>query len=81
MVSGLTTLIVCLDKSLISLFNLSFFNQILVEVKKRKSLENILDVKVKVKAEIAEYKEKLKVARAQISEYKNQLAIVNQPTQ
>jgi YEATS domain-containing protein 4 len=52
-----------------------------VEMKKRKSLENILDVKVKVKAEIAEYKEKLKIARAQIADYKNQLATVKQETQ
>ncbi|XP_065360871.1 YEATS domain-containing protein 4 [Calliphora vicina] len=49
------------------------------EAKKQKTLENILDVKHKVKGEINTLKDKLKLARETISKFKTELAKVQKP--
>lgn len=56
-------------------FNTIFFI-ILVEEKITKSLENIIDVKGKVKAEITLLKDKLKLARETIGRFKAELSKV-----
>lgn len=47
-----------------------------VEEKKRKSLENIMEAKAKVKSEITILKDKLKLARETIAKFKTELAKV-----
>jgi hypothetical protein len=50
----------------------------LVEDKKIKSLDHILETRKKVKAEIAQLKEKLQQTREKITEYKENAAINTQ---
>ncbi|XP_073838758.1 YEATS domain-containing protein 4 Gas41 [Musca autumnalis] len=49
------------------------------EIKKQKTLENIIDVKQKVKGEINTLKDKLKLARETIAKFKTELAKVQKP--
>ncbi|XP_011201652.1 PREDICTED: YEATS domain-containing protein 4 [Bactrocera latifrons] len=49
------------------------------ETKKEKTLENIIDVKGKVKSEINSLKDKLKLARETIAKFKAELAKVQKP--
>ncbi|KAI8120937.1 YEATS domain-containing protein 4 [Lucilia cuprina] len=49
------------------------------EAKKQKTLENILDVKHKVKGEINTLKDKLKLARETIAKFKAELAKIQKP--
>lgn len=50
-----------------------------VETKKQKTLENIIDVKQKVKGEINTLKDKLKLARETIAKFKTELSKVQKP--
>ncbi|XP_005181237.1 YEATS domain-containing protein 4 [Musca domestica] len=49
------------------------------ETKKQKTLENIIDVKQKVKGEINTLKDKLKLARETIAKFKTELSKVQKP--
>lgn len=51
-----------------------------VERKKILTLENILEVKTKVKGEITALKEKLKLARETMTKFKTELAKVQKPS-
>lgn len=50
-----------------------------VEEKKAKTLDNIINVKQKVKSEIVSLKDKLKLARETIVKFKAELAKVQKP--
>lgn len=55
-------------------FYLSFPWNVAVEEKKVKSLQNILDAKTKIKGDITEVKEKLKVAKETIAKFKEEIS-------
>jgi YEATS domain-containing protein 4 len=63
------------DDSLSNLCSVS----LVVEEKKIKCLENILDTRTKVSAEIASLKDKLTLARETIKQFKNEIAKVQEP--
>lgn len=68
------------DCELIIIYNsikFDFIFHFLVEEKKIKSLQHILDTRTKVKAEIAQLKEKLQETRDKITDYKKVMSALN----
>ena len=61
-------------------FFINFGFIFLVEEKKSKSLQHILDTRTKVKAEIAQLKEKLQETRDKITDYKKVMSALNPQT-
>lgn len=59
--------------------SLTLYLYFAVEEKKIKTLDNIVNVKQKVKGEIVTLKDKLKLARETISKFKAELAKVQKP--
>lgn len=60
-------------------FFLSLFSYGLVEELIARTLDNIIDVKAKVKGEISQLKDKLTLARETIGRFKSELAKVQGP--